>query len=104
MVQKPEKWVYYAPYLLHHSFATVFWGFWAFSKRSKAAVQKQRLLHRSLLSVRLRRWAVVNGAEGVSALPGFHPHAFLQERAGPVDRGDGARFNRLGLMRLCWSA
>jgi len=45
MVQKPPAWVYSAPYLLHHSCATVFAGFRAALARIAAEVQKQRLLH-----------------------------------------------------------
>jgi hypothetical protein len=45
MVQKPKAWVYYAPYLLHHSSATVFPGFLNASGCAVTEVQKQRLLN-----------------------------------------------------------
>jgi hypothetical protein len=44
MVQKPKAPAYYAPYLLHHSSATVFEGFRALPDGAVFEVQKQRLL------------------------------------------------------------
>jgi hypothetical protein len=47
MVQKPQKEVGSVTYLLHQSFATVFWGFWEFFEQAEAMVHKHWLLHRS---------------------------------------------------------
>jgi hypothetical protein len=46
MVQKPQQGVGSVPYLLHQSFATLFWGFRMFFEPAEAMVHKQRLLHR----------------------------------------------------------
>jgi hypothetical protein len=45
MVQKAKAWVYYAPYLLHHSSATDVCCFSGAFGHRRAEVQKQRLLH-----------------------------------------------------------
>src|SRR5262249_46696845 len=46
MVQKPPKGGGSVPYLLHHSFATLFWDFRVFFAPAEAMVHKHWLLHR----------------------------------------------------------
>jgi hypothetical protein len=46
MVQKPQNGVGSVPYLLHQSFATLFWGFRVFFEQAEAMVHKHWLLHR----------------------------------------------------------
>jgi len=68
MLQKPKLWIYYEPYLLHHSFATGFWPVSAIFHSRACEVQKQRLLnlwHKSIKPSLSQVFGLCYGAAGV---------------------------------------